>query len=60
MKACPLEESYLLPYDIFFHPISYVMVSFTSFLFIYSNGRSDYFPYDWFLFESVDFIFVWI
>ena len=26
MMACPLEESFLLPYDLFCQPISYVMV----------------------------------
>ena len=26
MKAFPLEESYLLPYDLFYQPISYVTV----------------------------------
>ena len=29
MKACPLDESYVLTDDIFCHPISYVMVSLT-------------------------------
>ena len=33
MKACPIEGSYLLPDDLFFQPISYVMVSLTLFLF---------------------------
>ena len=32
-KACLLEESYLLSNDLFCHPIWYVMVSFTLFLF---------------------------
>ena len=36
MKECPLEESYLLPDDIFCQPISYVMVSFTL-LYFYPN-----------------------
>ena len=33
MKVCPEEESYLLPYDLFCHPISYCTVSLTLFFF---------------------------
>ena len=46
MKACPLEESHLLPEDIFCNPILYVTVSFTLFSFIYSSYRSHHCTYD--------------
>ena len=59
MKAWPLKESYLLPDDLFFHPISYVTVSLTLFLLFSLSGRSHRSTYYWLLCYSVYFISTW-
>ena len=46
MKACPLEESYLLQYDLFYQPISYVTVSLTLLLFFSLSDRAHRSTYD--------------
>ena len=59
MKACPLEESYLLPDDIFCQPMSYVMVSLTLLLFFSLYVLAYHSPYDLLLSSSVSFIYSW-
>ena len=56
MTECLLEESYLLPDDLFFHVISYITVSFTLFLFLTSSNRSHHFSYKLLLCSSPSFI----
>ena len=59
MNACPPEESYILPYDLFCQHISYVMVSFTLFLFISSSYISHHCIYNLLLCASVSFVSIW-
>ena len=59
MKACLLEESYLLPYNIFCQPISYALVSLNLILFFALSYRSHKLKYNWWLCSSASFILVW-
>ena len=59
MKACLLEEPYLLTDDLFCQPISYVTVSLTLFLFSPLSDRSHQSTYDWLLCSSVSFVSSW-
>ena len=59
MKACPLEESYLLPDEIFCQPMSYVKVSLTLLLFFSLSVWAHHSPYYWLLRSSVSFISAW-
>ena len=56
IKEFPLEQSYLLPDDLFCHPISYVTFIFTLFLFLYSSDRAQHCTQDWLFCDSVAFI----
>ena len=60
MESLPLEDSYLLPYDLLYQPISYVTVSFTLFLFMSSSNREHHVTYDGLLYDIVAFIPTWI
>ena len=59
MKACPLEESYLLPDDLFCERISYGTVSLILMLFPPLSDRAHQSKYEWLLCSSVSFISSW-
>ena len=58
MKACLLEYSYLLLYDLFSNTTPYVTVSLTLLLF-YLYDIAHQLTYDWLLWSSVSYISVW-
>ena len=53
MKACPLEESYLMPEDLSCQPMLYVTVSLILLLFFSLSYREHQSPYYWLLCSSV-------
>ena len=59
MKACPLEESYHLPDDLFCQTMSYITVSLILLLLFSLSGWAHHSPYDWLLCSSVYFISSW-
>ena len=56
IKAQPIEESYLLPDDLFCQPISYATVSLTLLLFFPLSDRAHQYTYAWLLCYSVSLI----
>ena len=60
IKACHIEDSYILTNNLFCKPISYVTVIFTLFLFFISCDRAQHCTYCWLLCDSVSFILIWI
>ena len=55
MKSCLIKESYILPDDLFYQPISYVTVSLTLFLFFSLSDRAHQPKYELLLCSSVSF-----
>ena len=59
INACPLYETYLLPYGLFCQPISYVSVSLTLLLFFPFSYWAHQSTYDLLLCSSMSFISTW-